>query len=174
MEELTRAPSPPLLSRSLTRGANGPRQPIDDDDDDFLTPMDTMPNTHRRDDYGHQDEQTAVFYEDSKSAYGNESYGNEYYETEQGAPQLPPAFPVPPPAAVVPPNGRFYSGDFSHMRPTTSGSATPASQPSSNIPSYSSMNKYTAYSPNAAAAATTSSPTTYAATGPGAAVTSNN
>jgi hypothetical protein len=166
MEELTRPPSPPLLSRNLTRGANGPRQPIDDDDDDFLTPMDTMPNTHRMDDYGHQDE-TAAYYADSKSVYG----GEEYYDEHTGAPQLPPAFPVPPPAAVVPANGRFYSGDFSQLRPTTSGSSSAGGQP--NIPSYSSMNKYTAYTPGATKNNSSNNSPVYGA-GPGAAMTSNN
>jgi hypothetical protein len=171
MEELTRAPSPPLLSRSLTRGANGPRQPIDDDDDDFLTPMDTMPNTHRMDDYGHHEDQSGGYYTDNKSVYG----GDEYYENEHsGAPQLPPAFPVLPPAAVVPANGRFYSGDFTQLRPTTSGSTTAGGQANTNIPSYSSMNKYTAYTPGAAVNNNNNNNNPSYGSGPGAAVTSNN
>jgi len=140
MEELHRAPSPPLLSRSLTRGAQGPRQPIDDDDD-FLTPMDTLPNTHRMDDMNHNDHND---YGDDKSIYDND----EYYEND--AQQLNPAFPVPPPAAVVPANGRFYSGDPALVRPGTAGSGNNSS---GTIPTYSSMSKYTAYSPTAGGAA---------------------
>lgn len=140
MEELHRAPSPPLLSRSLTRGAQGPRQPIDDDDD-FLTPMDTLPNTHRMDDMNHEHND----YGDDKSMYDND----EYYEND--AQQLNPAFPVPPPAAVVPANGRFYSGDPALVRP---GTANSSNNSSGTIPTYSAMSKYTAYSPGAGGAAT--------------------
>jgi hypothetical protein len=170
MEELTRAPSPPLLSRSLTRGATGPRQPIDDDDD-FLTPMDTLPNTHHMDDYPHHDD-NAAYFEDSKSVYSNEDH-------DGGPPDLPHDYPVPPPAAVVPANGRYYSGEGS--RPGTAGSMSAGGGGSGSgaIPSYSAMNKYTAlsagggsggprpYSPAGGAAPRPYSPAV------GAAVTSN-
>jgi hypothetical protein len=158
MEELTRAPSPPLLSRSLTRGATGPRQPIDDDDD-FLTPMDTLPNTHHMDDYPHHEE-SAAYYEDTKSVYSNDEY-------DGGAPHLPDDYPVPPPAAVVPANGRYYSGDVG-SRPGTAGSMN-AGGGGGAIPSYSAMNKYTAFSSATAPPA----PRAYSPA-VGAAVTSNN
>src|SRR5258707_8353245 len=136
---MNRPPSPPLLSRSLTRGGNAPRQPIDDDDD-FLTPMDTLPNTHRMDDFhGSPEEHTATYLTDTRSVYSQEGNGF-YFEEEQ--PPLPTGFPVPPPAAVVPTNNRFYSGDLAQVRPTTSGSTSPPSQAAGAIPTYSAMNKY--------------------------------
>jgi hypothetical protein len=78
MEEL-RPPSPPLLSRSLTRG-NQLRQPIDDDDD-FLTPMDTLPNSHKMSPFDQsQANDTAVFYGEEHAEYDGEG---EYDPTAQ-------------------------------------------------------------------------------------------
>lgn len=162
MEELPRPPSPGPLSRSFTRG-HGPRQPIDDDDDDFLTPMDTLPNTHRMDEWGSSKSppnDTALF--DDKSVYAESVYQNDDQE-----PSLPPLFPVAPPAAVTAANGRYYSGDFSNLPPKTShGQGLGSGGPNTGaIPTYSAMNKYAAYTPGAAvttpfgAAVTTNSPT---------------
>jgi hypothetical protein len=74
MEEL-RPPSPPLLSRSLTRGYQ-PRQPIDDDDD-FLTPMDTLPNSHKMSPFDQsQSNDTAAFYSEEHVEYEGEGEGD--------------------------------------------------------------------------------------------------
>ncbi|KAF2665708.1 hypothetical protein BT63DRAFT_73008 [Microthyrium microscopicum] len=155
MEELARPPSPGPLSRSFT-GRGGPRQPIDDDDD-FLTPMDTLPNSHPMDEYNKSGatvvtQETAFF--DDKSAYAESTYQAEsIYEHEHDQvsdlpPSLPPMFPVQPPAAVTAANGRYYSGDFSGMRPKTAQSTSGES--ATNIPAWSAMNKYTAFAPGAA------------------------
>jgi len=156
MEELTRAPSPPLLSRSLTQGRNGPRQPIDDDDDDFLTPMDTLPNTHRLDDYNGQEDHYQGN-DREMSMYSND--GDYFHTSESGAPQIPPSFPVPPPAAVVPANARFYTGEMNESAVSTSPTNTGA------IPAWSSMNKYTAYTAGANTAAAASQTQAYGAPG---------
>jgi hypothetical protein len=135
MSELPRPPSPGPLSRSFTRG-HGPRQPIDDDDDDFLTPMDTLPNTHRMDEWDstkspqHSD---ATMYDDKSvyaesvyheehpehghadHGYDNQAYDHQGYD-DQGMHQgMHGNYISPPPAAVTAANGRFYSGDFTNL-----------------------------------------------------------
>jgi hypothetical protein len=152
MEEL-RPPSPPMLSRSLTRGYQ-PRQPIDDDDD-FLTPMDTLPNSHKMSPYGQSPpKDTAVFYSEEHAEY--EQPGQGHYQQEYEEAPLPENFPVAPPAAVVAANGRYYENeyenDMSQMAPS-SASNTAA------IPAYSSMNKYAAFNPASASASASASNT---------------
>lgn len=164
MEELTRGPSPPLLSRSLTQGRNGPRQPIDDDDDDFLTPMDTLPNTHRLDDYSQDDHEHYQGHDREMSMYSTD--GDYFHTSETGAPQLPPSYPVAPPAAAVAANARFYTGEMDN----SSMSSSPTN--SGAIPAWSSMNKYAAYTPGANTAAAASQTQAYGA--PGAAVAASN
>jgi hypothetical protein len=171
MEELPRPPSPGPLSRSFTRG-HGPRQPIDDDEDDFLTPMDTLPNTHRMDEWDSskspQHSDTAMY--DDKSVYAES-----VYHEEQGYGDAPmqdnynnngyPALPAP---ALTAANGRFYSGDFTGMRPITpvgtGGSTSPnGASAGGAIPIYSAMNKYAAYQPGAAVTTPSSTSPVYGA-----------
>lgn len=166
MEELPRAPSPGPLSRSFTRGA-GARQPIDDDDD-FLTPMDTLPNTHRMDDWesnkSPQHSDTAMY--DDKSVYAESVYheDGDYNQNMHDHSHYPQA----PPPAMIASNGRFYSGDFSSMgqsptvgtavSPLSGAAASPVNSGSAGgaIPTYSAMNKYAALSSPGLGAAVTS------------------
>jgi hypothetical protein len=163
--------SPPLLNRSRTQ--NRPRRAIDDDDDDFLTPMDTLPNTHRMSQYGTgQHDHTAMYFEDSAPEHpydtGNPysspedahhdpfaqgydaKYDNGYGASHDAHQQPLNDYPTHPPTAVVPQNGRYFAGEMDRVgTPQSSGGAAS----SQAIPSYSAMNKYTAYTPPAPAQA---------------------